>query len=198
MSCEGPFTIDSVGKADFSSHLWPQFFGLSSQYQMWCHSEKLSDEKHRVKGLASHDVAFLPLIFAGCFGNWWCSVCPSQNIRSSWWMVTPLLFYFFLLGTLGAYSGILSTENTWFLFPWERFLFPVTFFFFFYPQLDQRKDWRKEVPPAHAVSSVCWLPTYFISRQHPLVPGCFWMSAFCGHTGFLSLQLSILPFPVWR
>lgn len=37
---------------------------------------------------------------------------PSQNIRSSWWMVTPLLFYFFLLGTLGAYSGILSTENT--------------------------------------------------------------------------------------
>lgn len=29
------------------------------------------------------------------------------------------------------------------------------FFFFFYPQLDQRKDWRKEVPPTHAVSSVC-------------------------------------------
>ena len=148
MSCEGPFTIDSVGKADFSSHLWPQFFGLSSQYQMWCHSEKLSDEKHRVKGLASHDVAFLPLIFAGCFGNWWCSVCPSQNIRSSWWMVTPLLFYFFLLGTLGAYSGILSTENTWFLFPWERFLFPVTFFFFFLPPAGSEEGLEERGPPS--------------------------------------------------
>lgn len=166
---------------------------------MWCHSEKLSDEKHRVKGLASHDVAFLPLIFAGCFGNWWRSVCPSQNIRSSWWMVTPLLFYFFLLGTLGAYSGILSTENTWFLFPWERFLFPVTFsFFFFTPSWIRGKIGGKRFPHPHAVSSVYWLPTYFISRQKPLVPGCFWMSTFRGHTGFLSLQLFILPLPVWR
>lgn len=136
--------------------------------------------------------SFSPLFFASCSGSWWGCVCPSQNIRSSWWMVTPLLFYFFLLGTVGAYSGILSTENTWLLFPWERFLFPVTFYF--HPQLDQRKERRKEAffffsPFLYAVSSVCWLPTYFIGGQNPLVPGCFWTSALVTKTS------SVFSFP---
>lgn len=131
-SSEGPFTIDIVG---FQTHLWPQFFQLSSQYQMPLVSFRkaewiLCDEQHRVvvKGL---DKLWCRLPFFPSFllvlatGR---SVCASQNIRSSWWMVTPLLFYFFLLETVGAYGGVLSTENTWFLYPWERFVFPVTFF----------------------------------------------------------------------
>lgn len=114
--------------------------------------------------------SFSPLFFASCSGSWWGCVCPSQNIRSSWWMVTPLLFYFFLLGTVGAYSGILSTENTWLLFPWERFLFPVTFYF--HPQLDQRKERRKEAffffPLSFMLSlqSVDSPPTLSVGRIH--------------------------------
>lgn len=180
-SYTGPFTIDSVGEEVSVPICDPNSLcSVPSIGCRRCHSEKQSDEKHRVvvKVLASYSVAspsVLPFLLAVLATGRAC-VCPLQNIRSSWWMVTPILVYFFLLGTVGAHGGILSTENTWFLFPWERVLFPATFF----PAgSEERTEERSSLffSFLYAVFSIYWLPTYFIGGQHPLVPGCFSTSA---------------------
>lgn len=177
MSCEGLFTIDLMGKGRVQSHLGSQFCQLAAQDQMQLASFRkaewvLSDEKHRVLvkgsgklwcGLSFFLSLWLVVLAAGR------AVCALQNIRSSWWMVTPLRFYFFLLGTVGASLG------KGFSFQW----------LFFAAGSEEKR--RKEA----------FSPLFFMLTLHLLYwrakSSCPWLSLniSLGHTDFLSLQLSV-------
>lgn len=90
--------------------------------------------------------------------------------------------YFFLLGIIDTYSGVLGAENTWFLFSWEKFLFPLIFLF---------SSWitgKRSFLLCYLFHSLT--DSYVIGGQHLRVPGYFWTQP---QSQRLSLLFSFLP-----
>lgn len=141
MSHEGPFTIDIVGKADFNPLCDPNsfsFFPVSEAVGV-IQKRQSGFSVMRNTGLwskaqASYDVVFLFFPFLSYLLFWQlvglCVPCRTLDQAGGWWH--HYCFIFFPLGTVGACCGVLSTENTWFLFPWEKVSLSSAFFFLFF------------------------------------------------------------------
>ena len=185
MLYEDPFTIGIVGKAHFNPICDPNLFQPYFQYQMQLVSFRkaewiLSDEKHRVvvKGLEKLwcclSFSLVVLVTSGAVSALW-------NIRSSWWIGAPLLFYFFFLWTVGASSDVLSMENTGVCSPGKGFSFQWLFL-----QLDQRTEQERGIcfvflyidsPPTLLVGKI--LLSLTVSEHRPWSQRLPRSSAFC-------------------
>ena len=200
MSYEGPITIDNAGKADFSSHLWPQFFGLSSQYQMqspsfreaqWWETQGRGQRLGKLWCRLPFLLSFSPVVLAA--GG---AVCVPRRTLDQLVDGDTITVLFFPLGN--------SRCLQWHSQHWEHMIslplgkISLSNDFLFSPpagseeRTEERGLFFFSHPFLYAVSSVYWLPTYFISGQNPLVPGCFWTSALVTQTssvfGFPSLH----------